>query len=158
MKNYRKLGFESEETQAIVDALNVLIANYQIHYQKLRCFHWNVVGHDFFELHQIFEDEYNQVKLQIDELAERVRVFGKKPLSTLTSYLETADIKEVDEDLTAEEMVEEILNDFEILLSFILEAQEVAAEHGDVATDDTLTGYIKRTEKIHWMLSAFNQK
>lgn len=75
-KTYRKLGFTYLETAEIVVHLKELIANYIVHYHKLRNFHWNVDGADFFELHQEFENEYNVVKENIDVLAERIRVFG----------------------------------------------------------------------------------
>lgn len=155
MKNYRKLGFDTEETTAIVESLNKLMANYHIHYQKLRNYHWNVEGHSFFELHEFFELEYNAVKLQIDEIAERIRVFGKKPVSTLKEYLAMSEIKETANDLKADEMGEEILSDFEMLISLCIEAHEKTALAGDLATSDLLIAYIKRTEKSHWMLSSF---
>lgn len=156
MKTHSKLGFDAEETNEVVEALNNLLANYHVHYQKLRNYHWNVTGHDFFELHEVFEQEYNAVKLAIDEIAERIRVFGKTPLSTLKDYLDVAEIKETGTDLPSEKMVEEILSDFEILLSFMVDAIEAAEEIGDIATNDLITGYIKRTEKMHWMLTAFS--
>lgn len=155
MKTYRKLGFDSEETQEVVKNLDVLLANLHVHYQKLRNYHWNVVGHDFFELHDVFEQEYNAVKLEIDEVAERIRVFGKTPTSTLKEYLEVSEIQETGTDLSSDEMVKEILSDFEILLSFMVECVEAADKVGDIATNDLVTGYIKRTEKLHWMLSSF---
>jgi starvation-inducible DNA-binding protein len=156
MKTHSKLGFDAEETNEVVEALNNLLANYHVHYQKLRNYHWNVTGHDFFELHEVFEQEYNAVKLAIDEIAERIRVFGKTPLSTLKEYLDVAEIKETGTDLTSGKMVEEILSDFEVLLSFMVDTIEAAEEIGDIATNDLITGYIKRTEKMHWMLTAFS--
>lgn len=155
MKNYRKLGFDNEETKEIVESLNKLMANYHIHYQKLRNYHWNVEGHSFFELHEFFELGYNAVKLQIDEIAERIRVFGKKPVSTLKEYLEISEIKETKNSLKSEEMAKEVLNDFETVISLCIDAQEKAASIGDLATSDLLIAYIKRTEKSHWMLSSF---
>ena len=92
MKTYKKLGFSNEETQELVDHLNKLLANYQVHYQKLRNFHWNVEGPDFFDLHEQFEIEYDAVKAQIDEIAERIRVFGANPISTMQGYLDVAEI------------------------------------------------------------------
>jgi starvation-inducible DNA-binding protein len=157
MKTYRKLGFDAQETQKVVENLNLLLANLHVHYQKLRNYHWNVVGPDFFELHQVFEDEYNAVKVEIDEIAERIRVFGKTPMSTLNEYLDNSEIKETGTDLSSDKMVEEVLKDFEILLSFMVDTTEAAEEIGDIATADLLTGYIKRTEKQHWMLTAFNK-
>jgi starvation-inducible DNA-binding protein len=155
MKNYRKLGFDSEETKEIVESLNKLLANYHVHYQKLRNYHWNVEGDAFFELHEFFELEYNAVKLQIDEIAERIRVFGKKPASTLKEYLEISEIKETDASLKSGEMAKEILTDFETIISLCIDSHEMTATTGDLATSDLLIDCIKRTEKSHWMLSSF---
>ena len=41
-KAYKKLGFTYLETAEIIVALNDLFVNYQVHYHKLRSFHWNV--------------------------------------------------------------------------------------------------------------------
>lgn len=158
MKEYKKLGFSSEETKEIVVALNKLLANLQVHYQKLRNFHWNVEGSDFFQLHDQFEMEYDQVKLQIDEVAERIRVFGHKPLSTLADYLKESDISEAGTDLPAKKMVEEILRDYEILLSYMVDTISAAEDIDDSATEDQITGYMKRTEQRHWMFSAWAKR
>lgn len=155
MKTFRKLGFSDEETDEVVSTLDNLLANLQVHYQKLRNFHWNVEGKDFFELHAQFELEYNDVKIQIDEVAERIRVFGRKPTSTMAGYLALSEIEEAGEDITSENMVKEVLNDFEVLLSFMVEAVESAENIGDSATADLITGFLKRTEQRHWMFSAW---
>ena len=42
----------------IISKLNVLLADYQIYYQNLRGFHWNIQGKLFFELHAKFEELY----------------------------------------------------------------------------------------------------
>ncbi|MDX1651874.1 MAG: DNA starvation/stationary phase protection protein [Brumimicrobium sp.] len=157
MKTHRKLGFNAEETQEVVENLNILLANLHVHYQKLRNYHWNVVGADFFDLHEFFEQEYDAVKLEIDEIAERIRTFGKTPHSTLRKYLEVSEIEETGTDLNAEEMVKEVLSDFETVLGFMVATVEAAREIGDIATDDMITGYMVRTEKRHWMLTAFSK-
>src|SRR3954471_5284565 len=100
-----KLGWSTEETEAITRTLNQLLANYSVHYQKLRNFHWNVKGSDFFDLHERFEQQYNEAFNNIDAIAERIRVFGETPLSTMKDYLETADIKETGTDLDSDIMV-----------------------------------------------------
>ncbi|MEX1192310.1 MAG: DNA starvation/stationary phase protection protein [Brumimicrobium sp.] len=158
MKTYRRLGFDSEETKEVVENLNKLLANLHVHYQKLRNYHWNVVGPDFFDIHEIFEQEYNEVKLEIDDIAERIRVFGKTPYSTLKKYLEISEVKETGTDLSADDMVKEILSDFEIILSFMIDSAEASDKIGDIATNDLITGFIKRTEKRHWMLTSFSKK
>ena len=155
MKTFRKLGFSHLETAEVVTRLNVLLANYHLHYQKLRNFHWNVEGPDFFELHEKFEEEYAKVQKQIDLIAERIRVFGKKPLSNLSDYLKVAEIDEAETNVLPFEMVKQILNDFEIIISFLVSANEAASEVGDLGTVDMITTFIQDLEKSHWMFSAW---
>eukprot|EP00736_Rhodelphis_marinus_P003992 Rmarinus@m.12061 len=156
MRTFRKLGFSSVETNDVVKTLNLLLANYQVHYQKLRDFHWNVTGPDFFDIHEQFEIEYNAVKTNIDEIAERIRVFGKTPLSTMKEYLETSTIQEAERGVSADRMVAEILQDFETLMSFMIDAIEESHKIGDTSTNDMITKMMKRMEKRHWMFTAFS--
>lgn len=151
----KQLGYSKLEVAELVNAMNKLLANYVVHYQKLRNFHWNVTGPDFFELHSQFELQYNQVKQNIDAIAERIKVFGQKPLSTLKEYLFTAKIKEPTDDLTSHEMTIQILEDYHILLEFMFGVIEMSIEHGDSATEELVKAYVKETEKNHWKLSAF---
>jgi starvation-inducible DNA-binding protein len=155
LRTFVKLGFTHLETAEVVENLNRLLANYHVHYQKLRNFHWNVEGPHFFELHQKFEEQYNEAKINIDEVAERIRIFGKNPVSTLSEYLEISELTEVYETVTAYQMVQEVLRDFETLLSFMTDVNDSANKIGDVGTVDIITTFIKKLEKKHWMFSAW---
>lgn len=154
-KVYSKLGYTKLEAAELVEVMNRLLANLNVHYQKLRNFHWNVKGTDFFDLHQKFEEEYNETQKAIDEVAERIRVFGQTPLSTMREYLETSEIKETGTDLSSNEMVGEILKDYGILLEQMFLTIEVSISNGDSSTEDLIKGLVRRTEKNHWMWSAF---
>ncbi|WP_053223392.1 Dps family protein [Roseivirga seohaensis] len=155
---FARLGYTKMETAELVDAMNKLLANYSVHYQKLRNFHWNVKGPDFFDIHEQFEQQYNTAKVSIDDVAERIRVFGQTPMSTMRDYLETSDIKESSTDLSAMEMVSEIVKDYEILLEHMFNVIEVALNNGDSGTVDMVNSMVKYTEKNHWMLTAFSKK
>ncbi|WP_378175432.1 Dps family protein [Aquimarina sp. SS2-1] len=156
-KAYKKLGFTYLETAEIVVALNQLLSNYIVHYHKLRIFHWNVEGGDFFELHEQFEIEYNEVKVQIDTVAERIRVFGLKPKHTLKEHLKLSRIQEVERELTPISMVQEILKDFQILHDALLDVMNAALEAGDSATEEIATQFMRRLEKRHWMFTAWSK-
>lgn len=153
-----KLGWSSDETEKIGQALNELLANYSVHYQKLRNYHWNVKGSDFFDLHEQFEQQYNEARENIDEIAERIRVFGKTPLSTMKEYLSLSEIKETGTDLSSDIMVREVLSDYRILLEYMFTVVEVAVGMGDSGTEEMVKGFIQTIEKHHWMLSAFMAK
>jgi len=153
-----KLGWTTEETERISIVLNELLANYSVHYQKLRNYHWNVKGSDFFDLHVEFENQYNEARDTIDAIAERIRVFGKTPLSTMKDYLEISEIKETTPDLSSDIMVRELLSDYRILLQYLFAVVDVAVDQGDSGTEEMIKVYINSLEKHHWMMSAFLAK
>ncbi len=152
---YKKLGFTYLETAEIVVALNQLFANYQIHYHKLRSFHWNVEGAGFFELHETFEQDYNTTEKNIDEIAERIRVFGIKPRLSINDTLELSEIKETKKLITGLEMVREVLKDFEILHDKMLDVLNAALETGDNATEQMISEFMRELEKRNWMYTSW---
>ena len=153
-----KLGWSTEEVDKLTHALNAVLANYSVHYQKLRNSHWNVKGSDFFDLHQEFETQYQEAQDHIDEIAERIRLYGETPLSTMKDYLRESEIKEASTTLTSDLMVREMLNDYRVLLQYLTAAVEIAGEQYDVGAENMIKAYIKRIEKHHWMLTAFLAK
>lgn len=157
-KTYSKLGFNKEEASDLAESLNQLLCNYAVVYQKIRNFHWNVVGPDFFDVHEKLEIEYTVAAENIDAIAERVRILGFKPVSTLAEYLEIAEVKEVEGDLNSDAMMEEVVQDYEILLSFMVDVADLAGENGDMGTETMIRAMVIRTEEKHWMFSAFLDK
>ncbi|MEO5909289.1 MAG: DNA starvation/stationary phase protection protein [Pelobium sp.] len=155
-----KIGLKDKNVIELVDHLNILLANYQIHYQKVRGCHWNVRGNNFFDLHIKFEELYNNAQTTIDELAERILTLGKSPYSTYADYIKTSDIKEIKtEGLAAEKMVEAILDDFKHLIEIERAVIENATENaGDEGTADMIIGFLRFKEKTSWMLRAWAGK
>jgi starvation-inducible DNA-binding protein len=153
-----KLGWTADAAEDITKSLNELLANYTIHYQRLRNYHWNVKGKDFFDLHIEFQTQYEQASQNIDEIAERIRVFDKTPLSTLQEYLDVAELKETGPQLSADLMVRELLSDYHLLLHSMFGVVEVSIQHSDAGTEQMVKRFIAGIEKSHWMLSAFMAK
>jgi starvation-inducible DNA-binding protein len=154
-KSYDKLGFNKDEAGELVEALNLLLANYAVEYQKIRNFHWNVVGSDFFDVHEKLEAEYLYAAASIDEIAERVRMLGFRPLSTLAEFLEFSDIEETTETPGSDEIMKAVVEDYETLLSFMIDVADLAVEYGDLGTESMMRTMIQTLEKKHWMFSAF---
>lgn len=50
------LNIKDEQAHATVVELNILLADYRIYYQNLRNFHCNILGENFFQLHEKFEE------------------------------------------------------------------------------------------------------
>ena len=152
------LNMESEKLKPVVIELNTLLADYHIYYQKLRNFHWNILGKNFFDLHEKFESLYTDARVKIDEIAERILTLGFHPVSKLSEYLNISSIKENSPLQTDEEMVNEILKDHSLILSQMRQIIDKASNVKDEGTIDLIGAYIRELEKASWMLSAWTKK
>ncbi len=157
-KPFKKLGFDHLETVEIVNKLDTLLANYQVFFHKLQNYHWNVVGSDFYDIHDITQEMYENGLTNIDEIAERIRVFGKTPTYKLSEYLNKSEIVETTHELSAEYMVKELIKDLSTLASFALETSEIATENGDIGTTHMMNNLIVSFETNHWKLTAWSNK
>ena len=152
------LGLDEKKTVNTVKELNVLLADYHLYYQKLRNFHWNVIGKNFFDLHVKFEELYEDAKTKVDDIAERVLTLRFQPTSNLSDYLEISNIKESPSNISDSEMITTLLNDHGILLKQLRKVSESAEKGGDEGTIDLMGGYIRELEKTSWMLDAWKMK
>lgn len=152
------LQVERKNIPALVDEMNLLLANFQVYYQKLRNFHWNIRGENFFELHELFEQLYTDAHEKIDVLAERIQTLKYRPLSLLKKYLESAEIKESDAFVDDTEMMKMVLNDQAILLQSLNRATNKAIAAQDEGTLHLLRTFQLRIEKQSWMIDMWLAK
>ncbi|WP_079528611.1 Dps family protein [Solibacillus isronensis] len=135
--------------------LNDLVATWSVMYTKLHNYHWYVNGPSFFTLHVKFEELYNEVTLNLDEIAERILTKGGKPVATLKEHLELSLIEEASGKEETEEMVSTLINDFNTIMEALNKAMETASEEGDDRTEDLLNAQFQSLEKHTWMLNAY---
>lgn len=152
----KEISLKEREVKPVVDHLNELLANYHIHYQKLRGCHWNVKGQNFFTLHIKFEELYNNAVITIDELAERILTLGKPPVSTFADYIKTSQIKEINTiGLKDTSMVKALIDDMATLISLERDIMEISEKAGDDGTNDMINKFMQFKEKNTWMLRSF---
>jgi starvation-inducible DNA-binding protein len=138
----------------VSDQLARLLADTYTLYVKTLGYHWNVSGPAFPSLHQMFEDQYLELRDAIDELAERIRTWGvpapgsSRQMAALTSIVEDDGAPE------AMEMVRRLAADQETVVATAREVVRAAEEVGDIATVDLATRRIAVHEKVLWMLRA----
>lgn len=152
------LNLSKEKTAETVDKLNVLLADYHLYYQKLRNFHWNIIGKNFFTLHEKFEELYEDAKIKVDEIAERILTLRHQPVSNYSDYLKMANLKESKSDITDTEMVKILLKDHAAILNQMVKVVEAAEKAEDEGTIDLIGAYIRELEKSSWMLDAWVMK
>lgn len=149
------IGIDEEQRKKTVEQLNQLLADEFLLYVKTRNYHWNVTGHQFNDFHKLFEEQYQQLEGFIDDIAERVRTLGYRPLSSMKEYLDKAQLEENASQLEAEEMIRDLYKDHETIVRTLRDSIENSESYvGDVGTEDFLTGLLKDHEKITWMLRS----
>ncbi|MER2190723.1 MAG: Dps family protein [Solibacillus sp.] len=135
--------------------LNELVATWSVLYTKLHNYHWYVSGSAFFTLHAKFEELYNEVTLNLDDVAERILSKGSKPVATMKEHLQLSIVEEASGKESAEEMVEQTIVDFKLVMDAINKGMELASAAGDDRTEDLLNAQYQSLEKHTWMLTAF---
>lgn len=155
MKATNLIGLDSEKSQKVVNLLNELLANYQIYYQNLRGFHWNVRGNRFFVLHAKFEELYNDAIEKVDEIAERILTLGGVPLHSYAAYAKVATLKAKENVTDGDACLTAVADDIQVLLKQERELLALAAESGDEGTQDVFSSYVSGQEKLLWMLNAY---
>ena len=151
------LDIKPNDIKPIVKELNTLLADYNLYYQNMRGYHWNVLGKNFFDLHIKFEELYTDARIKIDEIAERILTLREHPVSEFSKYLDLASVKETSSLISDKQMVENILNQHGLLLRQMTKVVKKAEEAGDEGTIDLIGAYIRELEKVSWMLDAWTQ-
>ena len=153
-KNFKLKDMEKVSTQT-VDRLNQLLINYQVHYQNLRLFHWNVKGPFFFVLHDKFEELYREAAEKIDEIAERVLSLEGTPKGSLHNIVANANVESYAEEIEANDMVKAIITANKQLITNLEEVLDAASKASDEGTLDLFTSYIQELEKQNWMFKSY---
>ncbi len=141
----------------IAEMLKPILADQFVLYTKARNYHWNVKGSLFLTLHKKFEELYNELADDIDEIAEKIRTYGLYAPGTMNEFLKLAHLKEEAEENYPEqfEMVKRIADDYDFLASKIRDAgYEIQSEYGDEVTAGKLFSVAERYEKHVWLLRS----
>ena len=151
------IGLDKDVLKQDNEMLNAYLADLHVLYIKTRKYHWNVAGPSFKEYHEFFEEQYKQLEEIIDEVAERIRMLGGKPLSTMADFIGGTSLKEdTSGEVKTLNMFERLLSDHEQVTRELRDDVKKADEElDDAGTADFLTGMMEAHEKMAWMLRKY---
>lgn len=151
------IGITEKNLAGLNSLLSSILADAVVLYTKTRKFHWNVSGNSFLELHELFESQYKQLELAIDEIAERINKLGFKTPGTMSEFLQMASLKEAPGKYPAQkEMLKELLKDHEAVIVQLRKGIDTSDEDfKDKGTSDFLTDLIRSHETIAWKLRRY---
>ena len=139
-----------------VEKLNYYLANLNLLFRNLQTYHWYIKGIDFFVIHEKLEEFYNDVSLQIDDVAERILAINGKPLASMTDYLKNSSLTEAEaKEIPAKKSLEAVKSDFEKMLGIVKEIKVQAEKESDYGTSAQMDDYIRDYEKKLWMIRAY---
>ena len=150
-------GLEAGDRKKISDELARAMADTYVLYLKTQGFHWNVTGDKFQPLHQVFEDQYMDLRGAIDDLAERMRALGEYAPASWAQFGEIASIREETGVPPAMEMVKQLVAGHEAVVKTLRSGIPTAEAANDEATVDLMVERLRVHEKTAWMLRSFLQ-
>ena len=150
------IGLSTANRTKVIDKLNTLLSDEHLLYTKTRHYHWNVTGIHFTALHELFEQQYERLKLMGDEIAERTRMLGGTAVGTMAEFLEHTRLSENPGVIpAAPDMIANLLDDHEHIINSLRDDIEACGEEfNDEGTADLLTGVMRSHEEIAWMLRS----
>jgi len=139
---------------AAIEGLSQLLADTYTLLLKTQNFHWHVTGPLFHSLHSMFEKQYTELSIAVDEIAERIRTLGSKAPATFSEFLKLTKIKEAKGEYNAADMVHSLLQDHEIIVKHLEKLMPIVQKNSDEATLDLLIVRTEEHQKTAWMLRS----
>jgi len=152
------LTLQVNEDAQVAEALSRVLADTFTLYLKTHNFHWNVTGPMFHTLHLMFEEQYNELWVAGDAIAERIRALGHVAPGSYREFSKLTYIQEADVVPSATEMIAELLRDNETAARTTRRALSIARAAVDAPTEDLLTQRVRAHEKAAWMLRSMLAK
>ncbi len=141
---------------AVAKNLKTLLADSYALLAQTHLAHWNVEGPAFFQLHNAFQAQYEELFTAIDEIAERLRaldVFAPGGLKTLAGL---SSVTEMDSGpAPAKDFVAHLIEGNETVVASAIALRASAEEAGDLETQDLAIGRVTVHQKTLWMLKSF---
>ena len=152
------IGIKAQDRKAIAHGLSRLLADTYTLYLKTHNFHWNVTGPMFQTLHLMFETQYNELALAVDQIAERIRALGYPAPGSYADYAKLASIKDAKGVPGATKMIQELVAGQEAVVRTARSVFPIAEKSNDEPTADLLTQRMQIHEKTAWMLRSLLEK
>jgi starvation-inducible DNA-binding protein len=154
--NKTNIGISQDNRSKVVEALTLLLADEHVLYMKLRNYHWNVEGMFFAPLHELFQEQYEELEGSIDDIAERIRSLGYYAMGSMEDIKKVARLGESDHlNGDAKLMLQNLLVDHEMIIKVIRnDINEVQDQYKDAGTADFMTALMEAHEKMAWMIRA----
>jgi starvation-inducible DNA-binding protein len=148
------IGIPEQERKAIADGLSKLLADSYTLYLKTHNYHWNVTGPMFNTLHLMFEQQYTELAMAVDLIAERIRALGYPAPGSYQAYAALTEVTEETGSPDAQAMIRHLVKDQETVVRTARSIFPLVDQAHDEPSADLLTQRMQVHEKNAWMLRS----
>lgn len=150
---------KSDAQRDLSGGANALLADVFALYMKTKNFHWHMSGPHFRDFHLMLDEQADQLLAMTDVIAERVRKIGGLTLRSIGHVARLQRIADNDADyVTPDDMLAELCQDNQELVTRMREVHDMVAAHRDVATASLLENWIDEGERRVWFLFESNRR
>lgn len=142
------------KNEDVASNLKGFLADTYVLLAKTQGCHWNARGSNFFGLHTLTEQQYEELFKAVDEIAERVRALGEEAPVSLADMLGLASLDEAKEVHETTQAVRMLAEDNRAMSARAKELALDADEADDLATHDMLVKRIEVHDKAAWLLAS----
>jgi starvation-inducible DNA-binding protein len=147
-----------EAVQAVVEAVNPLIADAFALYVKTKNYHWHLASSHFRDYHLLLDEQAEAIFASIDPLAERIRRIGGTTIRSITHISQLQSIADDNDDFVLpEQMIQNLINDNRQIAEKQRSAIDITEENRDTPTSNLLQEILDETEKRTWFLYEVSQ-
>jgi len=140
--------------EELLKNLNQFLCDLEVMNVKLQNYHWNVQGKGFFITHEKLEEYYDEIREQIDEIAEHILSLGYQPLGTMQDFIKNSEIQEAkNERIKSLPIIKIVTEDLRTLRNKASQIKELSDEQKDYATSALMDNYLANYSKKIWMLN-----
>ncbi|MEZ0233171.1 MAG: Dps family protein [Methylophilaceae bacterium] len=152
------IGINEKDRKKIAEGLSRFLADTYTLYLKTHYFHWNVTGPQFRTLHLMFEEQYNELWLAVDQIAERIRSLDFHAPGTYKEFIKLTSIAETESVPNAQQMIRDLVTGHEAVVRTARSIFPVVDKASDEVSADLLTQRMQVHEKTAWMLRSLLEK
>ena len=150
----------------VAAALQDVLASTYTAYLLTHNYHWNIEGRDFYSLHKLLDDQYNELFAAVDEIAERIRALDAYAMpGGLSEFNEPAnrypspiDGRSGNAESVSREMLAQLVEVNEEAIKAAQKAKRIAEKAEDDESVDLTVSRITAHQKAVWMLKSSLKK
>lgn len=151
-------GLSPDARRAAREALQATLFDVIALRYQVQQAHWNVVGEEFYQLHDLTGDFYVALNDLVDLLGEQRLARGAPSTAVVGEVAEHAKLAEMPQGyITGAQLVDTLTKSYSMLSANLTERIGLLGERGDLVSQDVLLGVGALVDKHLWLLRAHAQ-